>query len=210
METTIPFSGFYESHHSEAIDYSFEIGITDDKGDLFSQELYYLAFRSVDWGKVHRIYAEDYCKWFSEHYGIKVSFVDLSSPREYNFSTDRIFAEIDLKEAERLFSEIDQTKLDELIKERFTSRSGFHSFYPNTLSKWGADISKWDHNQIGTLIEAHVIQHGDENELDYYALSQSADLALDAGIIDHRAWRIASYLRDRANRQYKRTEHHPF
>lgn len=52
------------------------------------------------------------------------------------------------------------------MKERFTSRDGFASFYPNDLNQWimAARPNAWDHNQVETLIIAKLKQHGIEDE----------------------------------------------
>ena len=94
METTIPFSGFYHSFHSDALDRALEMMVTDDQGSVYSQELFDLAFDSIDWAVAHETYAKAYCNHFASHYGIKLKFVCLSSPKFYNFTTDRIFAEL--------------------------------------------------------------------------------------------------------------------
>ena len=49
------------------------------------------------------------------------------------------------------------------IKERFTSRSGFHSFYKNNLDLWPNDYSEWDCNMIGTCFELFDLEEEDIN-----------------------------------------------
>ena len=44
-------------------------------------------------------------------------------------------------------------ELEEKIKDRFTSRSGFWSHYKNGLDLWTKDYSEWDCNMIGTCFE---------------------------------------------------------
>jgi hypothetical protein len=45
--------------------------------------------------------------------------------------------------------------LNKVIRERFTSRSGFISHYPNHISDWPR-IEEWDHNHVGTVMAAYL------------------------------------------------------
>lgn len=83
----------------------------------------------------------------------------MDSPKFYNFTTDRIFCKIELAEVKRLFAIVDKTVLDKAIVDAFTSYDGFSSFYKNSLDQWPSDLSKWDHNQVGTLLNVYVKDH---------------------------------------------------
>jgi hypothetical protein len=113
----------------------------------------------VDWSKVHeeyaKLYAENFCSWFTEETGIKLNakFSVLDSPRSYNFTTDRIFVKIPLRAVKELYKWLGAKRINEMVGERFTSYDGFISFYPNTLAEWPKDLNEWDCNQIGTLFE---------------------------------------------------------
>ena len=61
------------------------------------------------------------------------------------------------------------------IKERFTSRSGFISSYPNNLEAWNSDPLTWDHNELGTLLVALLSE--DENwERDIFETMQDRNV----------------------------------
>lgn len=175
METLIPFTGFYYSPHSEMLDYELESMAEDDK-DI-----------EVDWGRAYAkyasVYAERLMSLLSDALGFPVTatFKVLSSPREYNFTTDRIFADIDDALLPALLDKADKDKLDALIADRFTSRSGFISYYRNSLEEWGP-IETWDHNQVGTLIEHLLLEHCDSYDLQAYNLmeGQTYDIVCDA------------------------------
>ena len=164
-ETTIPFSGFYYSYHSDELDRVLEQMSEDDSCNqipLFDSEGNSLElWEHVDWSKVHeeyaKLYAENFCSWFTEETGIKLNakFSVLDSPRSYNFTTDRIFVKIPLRAVKELYKYVGPEKLDSAIKERFTSYDGFISFYENSLAEWPKDLNEWDCNQIGTLLEFH-------------------------------------------------------
>lgn len=163
METTIPFTGFYHSVHSENIDYALEQLFSDANGDRV-ERLESEAYDLIEWGAIFNQYAKDYAECFAGALGLKtLKYKELDSPREYNFTTDRIICEIDVEEVKRLIKEeVNSRDLRECIKERFTDRSGFISFYENDLDKWSTKVEDWDHNEVGTLIESYAKQESEE------------------------------------------------
>lgn len=184
LETTIPFSGFYESIHSHELDYALENLFENDTGDI-NQQLFELAYNKINWSDVHKDYAKAYTEALATECNLEsLKFTDLVSPKYYNFTTDRIFCSIDLSEVEKIYNAIPKEELESKIKDRFTSYDGFISYYSNDLEDWETDLSKWDHNQIGTLLECYIDLHfGDSltsiqeselldpvNELSYHLL----------------------------------------
>lgn len=155
--TTVPFSGFYHSWHDEALDHALDTMVSDESGCHPYESIRERMFDLIPWGDVHAAYARKYCAAFAEEYGIDLKFESMSSPKYYNYETDRIFAHISDNEVRRLFDAVDRDALQALIRRRFTSCSGFISHYPNDLEDWG-DVDTWDHNQVGTLVEAYAVQ----------------------------------------------------
>lgn len=91
---------------------------------------------------------------------MQLQFEEVISPREYNFTTDRLFATAPLYLMQKLFArsraEGHQT-LAKVIRERFTSRSGFISYYSNDLAEWlEKPLAAWDENELGTLLLAAI------------------------------------------------------
>ena len=91
---------------------------------------------------------------------VSLEFESMTSPRFYNFETDRIFAFIPAETVEKLFTisaEDNHETLARVLMERFTDRSGFHSFYSNELSTWlEKPLRDWDHNELGSLLIAAI------------------------------------------------------
>ena len=101
-----------------------------------------------------------------EGFTLKAKFNLLTSPREYNFETDRIFIEIEENHAIDFIKYIIKNykkELEKKIQNRFTSRSGFNSFYKNSLDLWIDDYSEWDCNMIGTCFELFDLEEEDIN-----------------------------------------------
>jgi hypothetical protein len=192
METGLPFSGFYNSTHDAEMDHALEGMVSDDRGDPhpdaadLSQNVHWQAACTA----YARLYAEKFAGAFKDATGIDLSltFKELDSPREYNFTTDRIFAEVPTDKVEAVYAKVDKDVLDAAIAKEFTSRSGFMSFYPNSLAAWlekGA-VTTWDANQVGTLIEAlWDDENPDEDALEPWVLM---DDARGNGILDDILW----------------------
>jgi len=153
QQTTIPFSGFYDSIHSSEIESRLELECSDDSGEI-NPELLEQVHNLVDWKKIHTEYARLYVESLEALLELELEFSEVVSPREYNFETDRVFCSIPAQSVSRMLLAVDLSGLDKLIAEKFTSYSGFISRYPNSLSAWmTTPISRWDHNQVGTLLE---------------------------------------------------------
>ena len=173
--TTIPFSGFYESLHDSALDDALKDIFRDDSG-LENSELAYRAWDSADWSTIHELYAREYAENFAREFEIEsLEFESIKSPREYNFSTDRIFCHIDYAELCSIVKTFNMAEFSAFVRDRFTSRDGFISFYPAELTEWGK-IETWDHNQCGSALEFYAIQEsgGEFDSWKEYALMENS------------------------------------
>jgi hypothetical protein len=177
LESTIPFDGFYESFISSDIEHQIGQQIEWDS-DLYDlnedeQQILWDSYLSVNTKYFYNQIAEDYTNFYIDAlndrlkgFRLDAKFKILSSPREYNFETDRIFIEIEKNHAIDFIKYINKNfkkTLENKIKDRFTSRSGFWSYYENDLDLWTKDYSKWDFNQIGTCFELFNLEEEDIN-----------------------------------------------
>lgn len=204
--TTIPFSGFYESLHDSALDDALKDIFRDDRG-IENDELVYRAWASEDWSTIHELYAKEYAENFAREFEIEaLEFESIKSPREYNFSTDRIFCHIDYSELCRIVQTFNIKEFSAFVRGRFTSRDGFISFYPADLAEWGK-IETWDHNQCGSALEFYAIQEsgGEFDSWKEYALMENSQCN---GFLQEIIWqncpamsrlyRVFEYLQKRA------------
>jgi len=86
-----------------------------------------------------------------------VEFTDMVSPKYYNFSTDRIFADVDLrddwKEVMRAFMEENHDWLKDRIKKDWSSYDGFCSFMENDIEEWDKMLfEEMDARYISTML----------------------------------------------------------
>lgn len=206
--TTIPFSGFYESIHSSNLDYELESLFQNDNGESNSG-LEYRAHNSMNWRAAHEEYAKEYAEQFAHEFKIEgLEFESLESPRFYNFVTDRIFCKIDYKTLCTIMAGFDLAAFADYVREKFTSRDGFSSFYSNDLATWGS-VSSWDHNQCGSVLEFYAMQEngGDYDEWGENSTCESmicngnlSEILWKNCQIMPRLYKVREYLEARASR----------
>ena len=136
LESTIPFDGFYESFISDDIDHQIgqQIEWDSDIYDLNEDEQQILWDNYLD---INRSYfynqiAEDYTNFYIvalnerlKGFTLNAKFNLLTSPKEYNFETDRIFIDIEKNHAIDFIKYIIKNykkELEKKIQDRFTSR----------------------------------------------------------------------------------------
>ena len=177
LESTIPFDGFYESFISADIEYQIgqQIEWDCDIYDLneSEEEILYNNYLSVNTSYFYNQIAEDYTNLYIDAlnerlkgFSLKANYKCFESPREYNFKTDRIFIEIEENHAVDFIKYLIKNykkELEKKIQDMFTSRSGFISFYKNSIDLWTKDFKEWDCNMIGTCFELF-----DFDELHFY------------------------------------------
>lgn len=159
----IPHSGFYDSTHSMRIDDALEQLTQDADGNQIpelSAEIQDKIYDTCNFKKLRELMSADYVECIKHQTGLQVEFESVQSPKFYNFQTDRVFAHISPEEVQRIYAETDKAALAVYIKERFTSRDGFSSFYSPNLSEWNSDPTTWDHNELGSLIEVWLAEQG--------------------------------------------------
>lgn len=177
MIITLPFSGFYNSIWSDAIDQeesSYAENLAEEDPTLDASAISDALFWSTDYPvaylAVAKCYAEafDYLAKDELGFSLGLTFESMLSPREYNFETDRIFCEIPFARVKRLFAisrRDNHGDLRRLIKKRFTSYDGFCSGYTNDAAAWlDKPLADWDHNELGTLLLA-VLPEPDTREM---------------------------------------------
>ena len=199
----IPFSGFYDSIHDDAIDLAIESLFEDNSGDCNSSLIeHFYRSNCIDYGEVRTTYAKDYVQAFAIATGLQLIFDELDSPKEYNFQTDRIFVKIAPKSVIELFAKADKNALRDRIRKDYTSRSGFISYYSPDIDEWPKDVTKWDHNQVGTLIAASV-NFDEEKYMENISGSGKGDNWLYSALNEKgmRLSNIAVYLRARQERR---------
>lgn len=213
----IPFSGFYGTWHDDEFDNTLEMMFDPEGcGADYAAPLAARFWETIDWRAAQTAYAREYVEQFAHALGFKFcEFEEMVSPREYNFTTDRMFAKFDSAELAALFKDPEIRKeTDKVAAEMFTSRSGFSSFYSPDVESWG-DLEEWDYNQIGALLRAAAnVRLADGEEFDQekeFDLMENArcngrideymwENTIDNAVMGNRCDKVARYLAQRETR----------
>lgn len=131
METLtirIPFSGFYESYWSYLVDSEIE------REDEYRKENGMEEVTNWDWNAaaeyICKEYVKGYMKLLKEEFDLDVAFEydHMYSPKEYNFTTDKIFVRISEEDCKKIYAKVSEEKHKEaflkFIKENYSPRSG--------------------------------------------------------------------------------------
>lgn len=177
----IPFDGFYESLYSSEIDHHEEQEAEhfaerqEEEGipsqlRLEASDFAEILFECADYRAIHlaiaKAYADAFNTYVSDEIGIELgmSFESMTSPRYYNFETDRIFCHIPEASVAALFelSKLDgHEALRKVLEDRHTSYDGFCSHYSNDLDAWlEKPLEDWDHNELCSLLLAAMLRAG--------------------------------------------------
>lgn len=161
--TKLPFCGFCNSIYDSGFDSEIESDIEnliEEYGAEYADWITDNYWRHVDCSdarsQICERHVETFNDTFMEETGIDLGlrFESMTSPREYNFETDRLFAYFDESAMVAVFK-LAEPRLAKVVKERFTSRSGFISFYSSAVDDWtDKPLADYDHNELETVILA--------------------------------------------------------
>jgi len=189
--TTIPFSGFYESDHAMMVDDEIEQYFQTEDGHSYVPDEFWVS--AFDHSAVYADYAVRYAIEFialldENEIPIKgMVYESMKSPKEYNFTTDSLFClvpEATIRSWYKISKAEKHATLAKVIKEKFTSRDGFFSFYKNDINEWIIKpLEKWDHNEIGTLLVAVMEIKGLSEDDDQLKAWKIMDAARGNGVI---------------------------
>jgi predicted transcriptional regulator len=163
MKTDIYFGGFYGSIHSYNIDSQIE-QYNEPNEDEQQENEQLLKFDSYK--ELLILYSKKYIDFLNELIGTDLQFIELYSPREYNFETDSITVDCsdrDLLKAIKYAKENDLKKdIFELIKEDTTARSGYIPF------KSYSDLFMSDNRELLAREIFQVICENSDREFDSF------------------------------------------
>jgi hypothetical protein len=187
ISARIPFAGFYCSFWDGQIDNWIDQQTENNGHDL--DAIHDAADFSAARLDIAKAYAEEFIDWLGDCLDQKIvgEFEELTSPRYYNFETDRVFVKLEEAAVQQVLDDLrakDYETLQKAFEAQFTSRSGFVSFYePVVPSK---PLAEWDHNELYVLLCAWVAHQGVEDiDFELYdrrigGLYEQVDQACDA------------------------------
>lgn len=154
FETLLPFSGFYQALFEDELDQVIEY-VTDELDDDTNSKVWDLYSDGMDYRKAFNDIAKDYADWLVnklhdelKQEGFNIGEIpkdfnsELQSPKEYNFTTDKIWVDLppnaipNPTDFDNMHPEYGMlAKLDDEIRQAYTSRDGFISFVSNQVSE---------------------------------------------------------------------------
>ena len=159
FEIMIPFDGFYESMHSYEIDREIESMYADRETGEIETETQQEKVMNFPHDKQLNM---DYCKLFVESFNALFesdtplfTFKELISPREYNFSTDRILCTMNTAVLSLMLKTVSRDCLLKAFHANFQSYSGFHSYYDIDIENHDTPVN-WDCNEMQVLLFAYL------------------------------------------------------
>jgi len=160
----VPFEGFYNSTADGMLDDGIEQLFSDfETGEPdFNKMNGFYGIDGIKWDDVHSDFCREYVSELNNILGISLKFIKLTSPAFYNYSTDKIEAEISKADLLKLYSDIDIKLFIQLINAELEPSSGFIPFYSNDFYQWDNDVLKWEYPQIELLIQ-HTIDNNISN-----------------------------------------------
>ncbi len=207
----IPFSGFYYTAHDidlEDLCYGDE---PSKKACKIYEKLFItsgFSFRDVftHYGKI--VYLPEFESILSDKLEIEILdnelvFEKIIHPREYNFTTDRLFAFVSHRIINKAYEYINSSEekisvMNEICEQMFKSRSGFISFYEYQWKLWGNNIIEdWDFNQYGAMFKAIICDEyfNIPQELEYIELRhEKIDECISAGANSEKVKKVLDKL----------------
>lgn len=136
----IPFMGFYET----VLDMHLQ-------NELEQSEL---EVDAVDWAATRLRIARAYAETWLHKMGLTGEFVEMLSPREYNFETDRLVVTVEHGARLRELAGIAGSRdFAAWVTENYSTRSGFVSFV-DPVATWGDELDSKAYTLIFRYLEA--------------------------------------------------------
>ena len=164
------FDGFVESYYDSLIDSAIEYDmdyLRHDEGIEVDWDDF-----DVDYEGFKNRICEIFCDKWHEHAPSIVKAVKsftLDSPREYNFRTDKVYADVELqgdwKEQMLFFMDAHKDALEKKINEDWSSSDGFWSFIDHTFAGFREHIEDEDEDYVGIMI-GYMMEFMESNKFD--------------------------------------------
>ncbi len=122
-----------------------------------------------------------FMEWFNHETDLALikscQFETLNSPREYNFSTDSIDVALEIDhDVLRDYLAAHEAEWDGYLSEKYTSRSGFISSYPNDVEGWKEEtenLTNLDDHYLGSILEFIARSEISDPEMSFYYAADS-------------------------------------
>lgn len=158
--STAIFEGFYES------------GLFDsDSLYDFDNELPDGYEWDIDFEEFQNRIGEKACEMLTESLSeMDFKFKGISSPKYYNYSTDKICAEVETNvDLEKYAYETHESEFSKYLQDNFTSCDGFISFVPNNIAEFK------ENPNLNVLLEFYILNEMDLEQYRYDLREEAYD-----------------------------------
>jgi hypothetical protein len=151
------FEGFYDSglYNSDTLYY-----LNQDRGEDIPE----MDFQGNDYEEFEKAVAQDCAGLLLDNMQdndliTKIDFIELDSPRYYNFETDKLVLDITCDWQGMInYIKDNSEKFNQYLQENFTSRSGFISFIPNNYKEFMQELENDFEKLSQVIIEFYILQ----------------------------------------------------
>ena len=90
---------------------------------------------------------------------LDMKFTGISSPREYNFTTDKLCADVtvDYEKLKDYCLNENRTAFDEYLRENFSDRDGFWSFVANNVKDFESELESESEKYDNVMLEYYLL-----------------------------------------------------
>jgi hypothetical protein len=151
------FPGYYNSYLSDMVDQEVEMYL-EDSGKTYDD-----IEDNLDYRAAYLAIARQWVKKFNDITGFNIEFVEMESPREYNFTTDKLVGLIPLEEVEkaRYTAHNNLQEFQDALDMYFKSYDGFMSFYSNNIDDYiDKPTDELDHNEVMAYVTCALMVDG--------------------------------------------------
>lgn len=132
IKIELPFQGFYESIYDMHIDNTIEYYLYALEGEQLekAQDTFYMMEYDATRKAICKHYIKAYEQVFYDEFNIdlNLTFNSLTSPKFYNFESDRLFVNIDHEAFKQVINLLDDEVIQKTLSEKYKTQSGFIVF----------------------------------------------------------------------------------
>jgi hypothetical protein len=180
----IPFSGFYHSIHDQYIDLWLDYMTSNDEAEFLgiTQEELEDRLYTMDYSSIRKAiclhYIEAYNAVFYDEHDIdlELSFHAMTSPKFYNFETDRIYCDIDQSKFNEVIALLDDDKIQSVLSGKYRTQAGFIVFDSTLQAIQNKDYVKFSSDILEMLLsENTVIDNYQYTDLIHEVIANNAE-----------------------------------
>lgn len=163
----LPFSGFYHSMHDFYIDNFIEYEIeylknelnyTDEQIDIIKDRFYMMDYAPIR-EAICKHYIQAYNDVFYDEHNIHLdlTFHSMTSPKFYNFETDRLYAEITQDTFNQIIALLSDDATQAKLRDKYKSRDGYFVFESTIEAIEQKDYERFSADLLEMLLPENTV-----------------------------------------------------